>query len=279
VLANDSDPNGTALSAVLATGPSHGTLSLAANGSFVYTPSANYNGADSFTYKASDGSLQSAATTVNLTVTAVNDAPVVVADAVTAVAGSALSISTATLLANDKDVDGDTLTVTSVSMGANPHGTVSLSGGVVTYTPAAGYSGADSFLYTVSDGHVTTPVAGTVNVTVTAPVTPVKTLTGTKASDTFVLHPTDFSVQATGVQVAISPFGGAALNRAAGKDNDFLQLSGFSTGSTLSWDHDSATDSHLGYYRLHDAVSNQDFMLSIYSTTNKHLAAGDFGFM
>ena len=57
VLGNDSDVDGDALSAVLASGPSHGTLVLNANGSFTYTPEANYNGSDSFTYKASDGSL------------------------------------------------------------------------------------------------------------------------------------------------------------------------------------------------------------------------------
>ena len=55
VLANDTDPDGDPLTAVLVTGPSHGTLTLNANGSFTYTPAANYNGPDSFTYRASDG--------------------------------------------------------------------------------------------------------------------------------------------------------------------------------------------------------------------------------
>ena len=58
-------------------GPSHGTLTLNANGSFTYTPAANYNGSDSFTYRASDGTLTSNLATVTLTVTAVNDAPTV----------------------------------------------------------------------------------------------------------------------------------------------------------------------------------------------------------
>ena len=55
VLANDSDPDGDTLSAVLVTGPAHGTLILNAAGSFTYTPAANFNGADTFTYKANDG--------------------------------------------------------------------------------------------------------------------------------------------------------------------------------------------------------------------------------
>ena len=55
VLANDTDVDGDPLTAVLVTGPSHGTLTLNANGSFTYTPDANFNGTDSFTYRANDG--------------------------------------------------------------------------------------------------------------------------------------------------------------------------------------------------------------------------------
>ena len=75
VLGNDSDPDGNPLTAVLGSGPSHGTLTLNANGAFTYTPAANYSGSDSFTYRASDGTLTSNLATVTLTVTAVNDAP------------------------------------------------------------------------------------------------------------------------------------------------------------------------------------------------------------
>src|SRR5207247_376920 len=68
LLANDSDPEADTLTASLGSGPSHGTLTLSANGSFVYTPSAGYHGPDSFTYSVSDGAL-SAAGTVSLSVT------------------------------------------------------------------------------------------------------------------------------------------------------------------------------------------------------------------
>ena len=77
VLANDSDPEHDPLSAVLVSGPSHGTLTLNPDGSFTYTPATNHTGSDSFTYQASDGTLTSELATVTLTVTAVNDTPTV----------------------------------------------------------------------------------------------------------------------------------------------------------------------------------------------------------
>jgi large repetitive protein len=76
VLGNDSDPDGNPITAQLVSGPTRGTLTLNADGSFSYTPNSNLNGPDSFTYNAFDGqvaSLQPATVTIN--VTAVNDAP------------------------------------------------------------------------------------------------------------------------------------------------------------------------------------------------------------
>ena len=79
VLGNDTDPDaGDTLAAVLVSGTSHGTLTLNANGSFSYTPAVNYNGADSFSYKARDAKgAESAAVTVSITVNAVNDPPTI----------------------------------------------------------------------------------------------------------------------------------------------------------------------------------------------------------
>src|SRR5207248_3931357 len=75
VLANDSDVDGDALTAILVSSPAHGSVALNADGSFTYTPTANYNGGDSFTYKANDGSLNSNLATVSLTINPVNDQP------------------------------------------------------------------------------------------------------------------------------------------------------------------------------------------------------------
>ena len=107
VLANDNDPTATPLSAVLVSGPSHGTLTLNANGSFTYTPAANFNGTDSFTYRASDGTLTSTPATVTITVTAINDAPTAADDAYSTAEDTALTVNAPGVLGNDSDPDGN----------------------------------------------------------------------------------------------------------------------------------------------------------------------------
>ena len=71
VLQNDSDPNGDPITAIKVTNPTHGVVTLASDGSFSYTPASGYEGPDAFSYKASDGTLQSATKVVSLTVTAI----------------------------------------------------------------------------------------------------------------------------------------------------------------------------------------------------------------
>jgi VCBS repeat-containing protein len=166
VLGNDSDIDSSSLTAVLVSGPSHGTLTLNSNGSFTYTPAANYNGSDSFTYKANDGNLDSNTATVSLTITPVNDSPVAVNDSYTTAEDTALTVSAPGVRGNDTDVDGDTLTAVLVSGPA--HGTLTFnSNGSFTYTPAANYNGSDSFTYKVNDGALDSNTA-TVSLTVTA---------------------------------------------------------------------------------------------------------------
>jgi VCBS repeat-containing protein len=86
VLHNDTDAEGSPLTVMLGTGPAHGLVALNANGSFTYTPKLDFFGDDSFTYKANDGTLDSALATVNLTINPVNDAPVAGDDDVAALA-------------------------------------------------------------------------------------------------------------------------------------------------------------------------------------------------
>jgi VCBS repeat-containing protein len=151
VLANDSDPDGDTITAQLATGPSHGTLTLNPDGSFSYTPDADYNGTDPFTYTAKDShNILSVAATVSITVNAVDDPPVALGDSMTVSEDSGQT--PIDVLANDTDVDGGTMQIASVG---NPaHGKVVVAGDSLSlsYEPAADYCGRDSFSYTLNDG-------------------------------------------------------------------------------------------------------------------------------
>lgn len=172
LLGNDSDPDGDLLTSVLVSGPTNGTLSLNADGSFDYTPGANFNGDDSFVYQANDGSLTSAETTVTIHVTAVNDAPVAEGDSYATDENTPLVIDIPGVLANDSDLEGDPLSAVLVNGPA--HGTVSLAAdGSFTYVPAANFSGSDSFTYQASDGSLQSDET-TVSITVnSAPDVPV----------------------------------------------------------------------------------------------------------
>jgi VCBS repeat-containing protein len=75
-----SDPEGVPLTFVLDQNVTHGTLSLSATGGFIYTPNANYNGSDTFTFHVSDGVLNSSIELVTLTISPMGDAPLAVAD-------------------------------------------------------------------------------------------------------------------------------------------------------------------------------------------------------
>jgi VCBS repeat-containing protein len=153
LLANDTDPENGALTAQQLTGPANGTLTLSSDGSFLYTPAANFNGSDSFTYRARDPlNANSAAATVSLTVNPVNDAPVAVADTYGTDVGVTLVVPAVSgLLANDTDAEGSPLTALLVSGPAS--GSLVLSpNGSFTYTPPAGFAGQRTFTYRTSDG-------------------------------------------------------------------------------------------------------------------------------
>jgi VCBS repeat-containing protein len=165
VLGNDGATSGKALGATLVSGPAHGILSFNADGSFTYTPDADYNGPDSFTYRANDGTTTSGVATVNIGVAAANDAPVAHNDSYNVAEDGSLTVPAAGLLGNDSDVDGDALTAQLVSGPA--HGTLTFNAdGSFTYTPDADYSGSDSFTYKANDGTDDSAVA-TVDLTVT----------------------------------------------------------------------------------------------------------------
>ena len=221
VLGNDLDPDGDPLAATLVSGPSHGTLSLAANGSFTYKPSAEYSGPDSFTYRAGDGAANSASTLVTLAVTPVNDAPVAVADGYTLNEDSSLSRAAPGVLANDSDKDGPALIA--ALMAGPSHGSLSLlANGSFTYRPAGGFAGTDSFTYRASDG-IASSAATTVTLRIVAVggagSTPAPTPRATPALEaTPSLRPSDSSEPSpsTSGTTAGSPGGTPVLTVARG---------------------------------------------------------------
>jgi hypothetical protein len=149
------DPDQDPLTYTIVTPPAHGVLT----GSFpnlVYTPNPDFNGPDSFTFRASDGALSDDGT-VSLSVTPVNDAPV--AESQTASTQQNVPVS---ITLRGSDVDGDPL---SFEVGSASHGTLSVDGAIVIYTPDANYAGPDSFTFRAFDGAAFS-AAATVNITV-----------------------------------------------------------------------------------------------------------------
>src|SRR5207244_2864911 len=115
-------------------------------------------GPDSFTYKANDGAVDSNVAIVNITVNAVNDAPVAVNDSYTGTEDTLLTVAAPGVLGNDTDVENDALTAIVVS--GPTHGTLTLNAnGSFTHMAAANYNGLDSFTYKANDGAANSNVA------------------------------------------------------------------------------------------------------------------------
>jgi len=172
VLFNDLDPDQDILSAILVTGPSHGTLGFNADGTFTYTAESTYSGTDSFTYRASDGLLESDPATVTFTVAPLNLPPIGVDDAYSVDEDGTLTVAAPGVLGNDSDPEGQPLSLGLVV--GQAHGTLVLyPGGGFTYSPTANYHGSDEFWYRPFDGTKfgeLTRVAFTVNPVNDAPV-------------------------------------------------------------------------------------------------------------
>jgi len=152
VLANDSDPEGDDLTAVLVQLPQHGTVNLLPTGRFVYTPFDDFNGTDSFTYQAFDGQLESGVATVTLNISADNDEPNASSDYYSMAEDGVLTITAPGVLANDYDPEGDTLVATLYE--APEDGSVTLNpDGSFVYTPNPNFAGYDEFEYEVTDGN------------------------------------------------------------------------------------------------------------------------------
>ncbi|MCA9151513.1 MAG: tandem-95 repeat protein, partial [Planctomycetales bacterium] len=153
VLSNDADADGDRLAATLLSTPTHGTIELLPDGSFVYEPSGDFAGSDTFLYAADDGIQLSLPTAVIINVAPVNDLPVAKSDVYYVAPNHELTVvSRDGLLANDLDVDNDALATILVE--PPQHGSLELAeDGSFRYVPAPAYTGTDTFTYSASDGH------------------------------------------------------------------------------------------------------------------------------
>ncbi|HCG7062485.1 TPA: tandem-95 repeat protein [Vibrio parahaemolyticus] len=162
VLGNDTfEGDGKVVSLDINNGPANGTVSVNPDGSVTYTPNDNYHGEDTFTYIVTSGDV-SESTTVEVNVTPANDAPVAKDDIATTQEDTAVTID---VLPNDTDVDGDKLSIESVSV-PKEQGTVEVVDGKLVFTPAENFNGDAEITYTVTDGALTDQA--TVKVTVNA---------------------------------------------------------------------------------------------------------------
>ena len=144
--------------------PANGTASVSSdNENVLYTPDANFNGPDVFSYTITDGT-DTAVGSITVNVSAVNDAPVASDDTIT-VAEDATDFEL-DVLANDNDIDEDTLTITDVTSATNGTVTISSDGSMLLYTANANFVGLDNFSYTISDGEFTS--TADVNLTIQA---------------------------------------------------------------------------------------------------------------
>ena len=225
-LTNDTDPNNDPLTITAKTDGAHGTVVIVGGTQLTYTPATSYSGADSFTYTISDGQGGTDTATVSVTVTA-NTVPVAANDSISTPLNTALTFDP---LANDSDGDGDQLTITAKTDGA--HGTVAIvnAGAKLTYTPTTGYSGADSFTYTISDGFGGS-ATGTVSATVTAGSTSVYSIANASAAEsaTNVV----FTVTRTGTPIGTETINYATTSgTATGGGTDFTTTTGQLTFTT-----------------------------------------------
>ena len=158
VVLKGTDVDGDRLTYTITKRPLKGTLTGNAP-NLIYTPVANYFGADSLTFTVTDGKLTSAPITVNITVKSVNDVPVAVNQTVS----TPEDTKRAVVLAGT-DVEGSKLTYTIQTRPTR--GTLVGTAPNLTYVPNANANGTDFFTFLVSDGSASS-TAGRVNITIT----------------------------------------------------------------------------------------------------------------
>ncbi len=167
VLSNDTDPqnNINIASVTIITQPTHGTLTVNASGTVLYTPNSNYFGSDSFVYEVRDADNYSDQASVSITITAVNDAPNLATDSYTTNEDTPINMD---VLSNDTDVENDVAPASIQIVTATANGTLTINADyTLRYVPNLNFNGSDSFTYSVQDEDGATSQAN-VSLTITA---------------------------------------------------------------------------------------------------------------
>ena len=166
LLANDTDAEGTSLTAIGVSSPTNGTLTLNPNGTFTYIHNGSNTTTDTFRYKSNDGTVDGNTVTVTITINPVNDIPTTVSDTLTVNEAGTVTLTasgSSTLLDNDTDSEGDSLTAIGVTSPTN--GTLTLNpNGTFSYVHDGSETTTDTFSYKSNDG---TNDGNTVTITIT----------------------------------------------------------------------------------------------------------------
>ena len=265
------DPDGDSLTYLIVTGPSHGSVS-GTPPEVTYTPEIDFNGSDSFTFKAWDGSAFSNIGTVTIIVLPVNDPPVALDQSSYTDEDTSAAITLTAF-----DVDGDHLTY---SYTQPLHGTVTGTGPAVTYSPDANYHGSDSFTFKVNDGTVDSNTA-TVSITVgsvndapvMSPIEPHTVDEGQLLS--FTVAATDPDDDSITLSAANLPLGAAFADHGDGTGTLTWQT-GYDDAGTYSNVTFTATDD--GVPPLSDSVSTTITVIEVYRLTVSVVGEGSVEF-
>ncbi|HEY9050270.1 MAG TPA: Ig-like domain-containing protein [Gammaproteobacteria bacterium] len=224
ILGNDT--GAAPLTAIITSAITTGNLVLnTSDGSFSYTPPADFSGGASFSYRVNDGTTDSNIATVHINIAPINDAPIAGNDIFDTNQNTTLNVSAPGVLANDSDVDGNVLQSLVQTLPAN--GSLSLaSDGSFTYIPSTGFSGADSFTYVADDGNggVSNIATVDINVNLAPNVAPVanddyaETVRSFPVTIDLVANDTDIdgTIDPTTVVIVTPPQRGTVVNNGDG---------------------------------------------------------------
>ncbi len=252
LLANDDDPDGDALIAVIATNPNNGQLSLATDGGFSYVHDGSETLSDSFSYSVNDGNGATAVATVSLSINPINDAPVAGPDAYDVAEGATLTVVAPGVLGNDSDVENEPLS--SAVTAAPTNGQLDLAvDGSFTYIHDGSETTTDSFTYTVSDGNGGSDIS-----TVSITINPVNDPPVAVADSYSVDEGATLTVVAPGVLGNDSDADGDPLSVSLNLDasNGFLELA---PDGSFTYNHDSSeTTADSFTYTVSDGNGGSD---------------------